>query len=220
MHGRGESKHSTGSKEAAIDAADEISCSTEATVTDISPASSRNDEGAKGERRAHRTLHGSMQAGGRLCKEVLRTAEKKFNVSSIDDKWSEMKESKRQKAKREFEGMDEFVAREYRESPDAYIVDYFSRKAKVENGSLVYGVVAALAINLAWQFISGFVSSAAPAPPPSNLAFALKVFSLAMNFVFLGASVAVVYIFHFFNRKQKKQLLLEEHLLRKHGFIS
>lgn len=147
-------------------------------------------------------------------------AEKKYNVSSIDDKRSEMKESKRQKAKREFNDMDEFVVREYRESPDAYIVDYFSRKAKVENGSLVYGVVAALAINLAWQFISGFVSSVAPALLSSNLVFALEVFSLAMNFVFLGASVAVVYIFYFFNRKQKKQLLLEEHILKKHRFIS
>lgn len=147
-------------------------------------------------------------------------AEKKYNVGSIDDKWREMKEAKRQKAKQEFKDMDEFVVREYRESPDAYIVDYFARKAKVENGSLVYGVVAALAINLAWQFVAGFVSSVAPALLSSNLVFALEAFSLAMNFVFLGASVAVVYIFHHFDRKQKRQLLLEEYLLRKRGFTS
>ena len=125
-----------------------------------------------------------------------------------------------EKARREYAELDARVVGECGENWQAYLVGFFSRKAKADGGSLVHVVVSALVVNLSWQFVSGFASSAVSGGGiPADFLFSLKVFGLAVEFSFLAASVALILVFYGSDRRRKAQILLEEHILRSRGYI-
>ncbi|MEG1910675.1 MAG: hypothetical protein RR190_06860 [Bacteroidales bacterium] len=145
----------------------------------------------------------------------------KYNgfLVQVGEDMEKARAKKMARAAQEYARADAHIAKEYQKNPEGYIVSFYERKSKVENSSPIYAAVGALAINLSWQFISSFLSTASFDFLPDDFLLSLKLAMLAMNFIFLGASVAVLYVFYSFNRHQKRNLLIEEHIMKKRKYI-
>lgn len=130
------------------------------------------------------------------------------------------REKRDQKALRHYADVSSFIIKEHERNPELLIVGYFYQKAKIESSPLIYAALTALVVNLSWQFIANFITSISLVEQlPPEMRFRIHLFCLALNFVVLAATLIIVYMFYHFNRKEKKEFLLREHILRKNEYI-
>lgn len=120
-----------------------------------------------------------------------------------------------------YEKILEFVSEEEAAGNSDYLVmGYLSQKAKAENGPHLYGAVAALAINLSWQFVANFIiATSSTSQLSSDMKLRVAALCMALSFAFLFGSIFIVHVLHLSNRYEKEELFFKEHIMREKGLI-
>lgn len=124
---------------------------------------------------------------------------------------------RRSKDRKHFKQVIDYAKKEFNEDPDAYLCDYYRRKAKAGSGPLVLGTVVVILVNLGWQAIAAVMRSMDSTIIGADTVVIMDALLFFVGFAIFFLTVFVLYLALSTNRQRNMDLMIEEHYLRKTG---
>lgn len=130
-----------------------------------------------------------------------------------------MKKLKQERLQDNYEAVVRFIDREYTASPQAYLADFYERKAKLETSSVQWSILITFAINLLWNsFAYTVLYPIMGSTNPSGQPMIFKA-TIALSLIVLIASVVFVSLYYWGKKGERAGIMLEEHILKRRGII-